>query len=144
MTDDRDGEGIATKKRKNSQTICASFGHFCGRSLSKTGDFHFLPALFLLKLNLGLARVSCAAADEHAVHIDVIENCGTERIGGSVGVLGLVKYDRYPLNSTGERNKRECRRVESHHDASRPPPKPRPAVSDRPRIRRSAATAHEE
>src|SRR5207249_3451331 len=92
----------------------------------------------------GLARVSCAAADEHAVHIDVIENCGTERIGGSVGVLGLVKYDRYPLNSTGDRNKRECRRVESHHDACRAPAKPRPAVSDCLRIRRRRATAHEE
>jgi hypothetical protein len=78
-----------------------------------------------------VARVVGAAADQRAVHVDIVQNRGAKEIGS--GILAFVKDDLDAGDGFARRDRREGR--------CRVPPQPEPAVADLLRYRRWGSAA---
>src|SRR2546425_1149919 len=59
---------------------------------------------------MGLVRVNRAVPDERHVHVDVVEDCGTEVVGAAGGIRSLVEHDHDPANHIARHDRRERRR----------------------------------
>ena len=58
----------------------------------------------LAQNSVGIGR---AVADQHAVYVDVVENCGAKVVGSRV--LAFIEDDNYSSNYIRRRNGRGCR-----------------------------------